>query len=146
MKEKYLQLVDKQIEKLSKEDFNLDAWKSSTIYLLTRIFGDEDPKIKEIDNMKIDYSSWSLRDSDAKYKPIETCKMKGREILEIARDEVELFGTNEEHNKLDDKLKDLLSGKDYNKLTSKESSEKERKEALKSLTKDKLIELVCSLY
>jgi len=142
VKDKYLQLIDKQIEKLSAQDFDLDAWKSSTIYLLSRIFGPSDQKINEINNLKIDYSSWALRDSNAKYKPIETCKRKGKEILEIAKDEIELFGVENSHTKFDNKLKELFNVDQYQQLISPETPDTLKTETLKSLTKEKLVALI----
>lgn len=146
MKEKYLKLLDKQIEKLSVGDFDLDAWKSSTIHLLSIIFGDKDPKIKEIDHLKVDYGSWALRDATPKYKPIEGCKKKGREILEIAKDEIDLLGVTNQKGSLDQKLKEALSESQYAKFTLPTSTEKERSDVLKSLSKDKLIELLSNVY
>lgn len=131
--------------KLDAEDFDLDAWKSSAIYVLMRIFGSTDPKITEINNLKIDYSSWALRDSNAKYKPIETCKRKGKEILEIAKDEIELFDIPQEPDPMNEKLKRMVSNEQFENFTSPDTSENERSEILKSLTKDELTELVLSL-
>lgn len=145
MKEKHILLIDKQIEKLSEADFNLEAWKSATIYLLRKIFGETDAKIREIDNLKIDYSSWALRDSDSKYQPIENCKRKGREILEIAKDEIELFGLENPIEKLTEKLKLLLPEAKYKAITSPESSEQERVKILKTIDKEKLAEMVNEL-
>ena len=49
MEEKYIQLFTRQIEKLDTEDFDLEAWKSSTIVLLKKVFGAQDPKIEQIE-------------------------------------------------------------------------------------------------
>lgn len=92
MPKKLISLLQKQIEKLKQPDFDLEAWKSATVALLSRIFGEGDSKVKQINELKIDYSSWALRDSNAKYKPVETCKKKGQAILEAAIDEIESFG------------------------------------------------------
>ncbi len=145
MEEKYHKLLDKQIAKLSANDFDLEAWKSSAGYVLSIIFGPEDAKIKEIEKLKIDYSSWALRDSPSDYKPIETCKKMGREILEIAKDEIDLIGVRSPKVQLNEKLKELLSNSQFEKFTSEDSSLEQRNEVLKSLNKDKLIELVSSM-
>ncbi|WP_421874413.1 hypothetical protein [Marinoscillum sp.] len=92
MKKQFVKLLEKQIDKLEAEDFDLEAWKSSSISILTRIFGEDSPKVKQIDQLKIDYSSWALRDSNSQYKPVESCKRKGREILSTAIDEIDTFG------------------------------------------------------
>ena len=92
MAEKYVKLLKSQIKKLDVENFDLEAWKSSTVNLLTRIFGEDDGKVKEIFHLKIDYGSWVLRDAKASYKPLESCKRKGLEILEASITELENFG------------------------------------------------------
>lgn len=92
MKQQYIRLLNNQVEKLASEDFDLEAWKSSTVSVLTRIFGGDDPRIQQIDQLKIDYSSWALRDSNAGYQPIASCKRKGKELLVTAIEEIETFG------------------------------------------------------
>ena len=87
-----MKLLRSQVKKLDVENFDLEAWKSSTVNLLTRIFGEDDGKVKEIFHLKIDYGSWVLRDAKASYKPLESCKRKGLEILEASITELENFG------------------------------------------------------
>lgn len=140
---KYVKLLDKQIAKLSDNTFDLDAWKSSTIYLLTLIFGKEDPKIKEVEDLKIDYSSWALRDSGSGYKPIETCKKKGHEILEIAKDELELFGATPGGQ--EEPLKEFLPGNAYNEFMAEDSTEDIKRGILKTLKKEQLLEIVLKM-
>ncbi len=90
MKKQQIQLFKKQVKKLDAEDFDLEAWKVSTQLLLGQAFGKYDEKTIAIRDLKIDYSSTMLRDSNSNYKPMETCKRKGREILELAIDELEM--------------------------------------------------------
>ncbi len=142
MEKKYIQLFTRQIEKLNAEDFDLEAWKSSTIVLLKKVFGDQDPKIEQIEKLKIDYSSWTLRDSNAKYKPIETCKKIGKEILLSAIDEIELLGVNDDNTA----LKAYFSQEKLEKLKSKDQSAKDKKAIIKKLKKDELEEIVLSLF
>ena len=142
MEEKYLKLIDNQIAKLALDDFDLDAWKSSTRYVLTMIFGAADSKIIEIDNLKIDYSSWALRDSKSDYKPIESCKKKGKEILLVAKDELELFGVKDRNQT--DLLKSILNDQ-TDKLLDKKTSIDERRAVLKKLSKDQLADVVLDL-
>lgn len=92
MTKKLIKLLQLQIEKLEAEDFDLEAWKASTASVLARVFGETDPRIKQINELRIDYSSWALRDSNSNYKPVETCKRKGKEILSTAISEIEMFG------------------------------------------------------
>lgn len=90
MKNPHIALLKKQIKKLDASDFDLEAWKLSTQLLLNQIFGSFDPKTLAIRDLKIDYSSTMLRDSNADYRPLETCKRKGREVLELSVDELEM--------------------------------------------------------
>jgi hypothetical protein len=90
MSEKNISLLRKRIEKLDDKEFDLEAWKEATMMVLGRIFGETDSSLKQIDNLKIDYSSWALRDATSKYNPAETCKKKGREILSSLIDELEV--------------------------------------------------------
>ncbi len=142
MIEKYIKLIDNQIAKLDADGFDLDAWKGSTKYVLTLIFGSKDAKISEVENLKIDYSSWALRDSKSDYKPIETCKKKGRELLEIAKDELELFGVKEHHGTA--KLKSILD-EESDQLFDKGITKGKKKEILKKLSKDQLVEVILKL-
>ena len=61
-----------------------------------RIFGPENQKIAQIEKIKYDQSSWALREAKGSKNMMETCKKQGREILEIAIDELEHFGLPDE--------------------------------------------------
>ncbi|NQZ76135.1 MAG: hypothetical protein HRT61_08500 [Ekhidna sp.] len=137
MKTQYIKLLKKQIEKLELESFDLEAWKTSTISVLHRIFGETDPRAKQIDHLKIDYSSWALRDSDSNYKPIETAKRKGKEVLITAIDEIEIFGAPESGTS-------EILGQDFaSKLQGMSDSEK--KKHFEGMKKDELVELILKL-
>ena len=137
MKSQYIKLLKKQISKLDEEKFDLEAWKTSAITVLHRIFGENDPRAKQIENLKIDYSSWMLRDSNSHYKPIETAKLKGKEIMNAAIDEIEIFGAPENHTS------DIL-GKEFAK-DLQVMSDKERQRHFDGMKKEKLVELLMKL-
>lgn len=137
MKSQYIKLLKKQITKLEDEHFDLEAWKTSAITVLHRIFGEDDPRVKQIENLKIDYSSWTLRDSNSNYKPIETAKLKGKEIINTAIDEIEIFGAPDNH------AMEVL-GQDFVKKIQKMSGS-ERKKHFEGMKKDKLVELLMQL-
>ncbi len=137
MKSQYIKLLKKQIAKIDNETFDLEAWKSSTIAVLSRVFGKEDIRLNQIEDLKIDYSSWTLRDSDANYKPIESAKLKGREILNTAIEEIEIFDT------LENRSKDIM-GKEFPKELQN-LSEKERKRHFEGMKKEKLVALLMKL-
>lgn len=135
---KFMQLLTRQIQKLDHEDFDLEAWKSGTITILHRILGDTTPHIKQIDALKIDYSSWALRDSNSKYNPIATCKKQGKAILEAALDEIEILGTQEqEKDTIYTKLAEALKEEEIQSLQSGN-----RTKMLASMKKEKLVKIV----
>ncbi len=136
-KKEYIKLLKKQISKLEEETFDLEAWKTSAITVLHRIFGETDLRAKQIENLKIDYSSWALRDSNSNYKPIETAKLKGKEVLNTAIDEIEIFGAPENH------VAGIL-GHDFVKKLQ-DMSDFERKKHFEGMKKDKLVELLLKL-
>lgn len=86
-----LEIIKKRIEKLTQEDFDLEAWKETTYAVLLKCLPADDPRLKQIDQLKVDYGSWALRDATSKYNPIETAKKKGKEVLESIVDEIELL-------------------------------------------------------
>ncbi|MEP0985893.1 hypothetical protein [Ekhidna sp.] len=137
MKSQYIKLLKKQIAKLGEDSFDLEAWKTSAITVLERIFGENDPRSKQIENLKIDYSSWALRDSNSNYKPVETAKLKGREVLNTAIDEIEIFGAPENH------AEEVLGKGFVKKLQS--MSDSERKKHFEGMKKDELVELLMKL-
>lgn len=137
MKSQYIKLLKKQIDKLEADTFDLEAWKTSAVTVLHRVFGESNPRAKQIEQLKIDYSSWMLRDSNANYKPVESAKRMGKEILITAIDEIEIFGSPENH------ASDML-GKEFAK-DLQAMSEKERKKHFDGMKKEKLVELLMKL-
>lgn len=140
MKEKLIKLLQNQMAKLEEQDFDLEAWKSSTISVLARVFDRNDPRISQIDQLRIDYSSWMLRDSNSHYKPIEHSKRKGREILRTAIEEIDVFGLG----KKEILLQNFFTDKELEILSS-EASDEEKLEVLKRLKKEDLQKLALAL-
>ncbi len=96
MKEPEIELLNKQVSKLNADDFDLEAWKTGAIILMERIFGPGNQKIKQLEKIKYDQSSWALREAKGSKNMMETCKKQGKEILDIAMDELRQFGFPEE--------------------------------------------------
>lgn len=94
MAQKEISILRNQIEKLDDPKFNLNVWKSTTIIVLDRIFGRDSEKINLVKNINYEYSSWTLRDTSG-VPASETVKKLGREILETAIHEIEVFGLPE---------------------------------------------------
>lgn len=144
MKDKIVKLLKTHLASLEEPDFDLEAWKSAVLSVLSKFFGPDDPKIKQIESLKIDYSSWALRDSNSSYNPKETCKRKGKSILESAINEAEIIGFpgDKEAPSLLDKLKIAVDAKDYKELTKSSTS---KTKALKSYKKEKLVAILDKL-
>jgi hypothetical protein len=128
------EIIKKRINKLDQEDFDLEAWKETTFSILQRILDTDDLRLKQINNLKVDYGSWALRDATSKYNPIETAKKKGKEVLESVLDDLALA------NPLDS-LSETLSGSVLKKIAK--SSKKE--DLIKVLNKEKKENLVAAL-
>jgi hypothetical protein len=109
MPDKEIQLLRTQIDKLGKKDFDLDAWKKYTIIILARIFGENSVKIKQIESIEYDYSSWSLRDTTGSNIYLDSCKKLGREILQASVDELETLGLPEAESTTDEFFR-VISG------------------------------------
>ena len=139
---KYAELIKKQISKLDNENFDLDAWKSSAYAVIKRIFGDFDPRLKQIESLRIDYSSWTLRDSSAKYKPIESSKNIGREIMQSALEEIEVFGMDTESNDFEKYFDEST----LQKLQDPKTSPEAKMKIIKKLKKSDLEKIVLSQF
>lgn len=137
-------LLQAQIDKLDKKEFDLDAWKQYTVVLLARIFGEHDPKIKQIEKIEYDFSSWSLRDTSGKSAYMETCKKLGREVLQASIDELKAFGLPDKKEKdnsipfevLESALEEELKISQFRKLKAliiEEEDQEEKKKKLKDL-------------
>ncbi|NTV83313.1 MAG: hypothetical protein HGA23_03305 [Bacteroidales bacterium] len=144
MPDKEIQLIKAQIDKLAAKGFDLDAWKKATIIILARIFGENTLKIKQIESIEYDYSSWSLRDTTGSNIYLDSCKKLGREILQASVDELETLGlpkaeetSNEFFLVITGALQDELKGsqvKEINQiLASGESPETKRGQILEKL-------------
>jgi len=106
---KEIELLQKQIYKLDDKTFDLDAWKINTINLFERFFGVNTTKIKQINELKYDFSSWSLRDTSGTQDSI---KKKAKVIVNAAIYEIDNFGLEKrtsQNDDLADKILEVLS-------------------------------------
>ena len=133
---KQIAVLKKQLAKLDSENFDLEAWKSSSSSFLSRLFGAKDTKVKQIEGLKIDYGSWALRDASSSYNPASSCKKQGREIIEAAINELETFGlpgTSLDASVIIQALEDQLKVsqlKELNKVLTNDQSEEDKKKGL----------------
>ncbi len=159
-KEKAIQLLREFINKLDREDFNLEAWKNSVTLILERIFGNGAPVISKIQELSYHMSSWALRDTLGKSSWEEQIRRNAKEIMETAILELEIAGTDEEDLKkqnevfsaIEEALENELKGSQYKALQAILAKEKDpslRKEKVKdflqSLDQETLQEMLTTL-
>jgi hypothetical protein len=95
MIEKQIDLIQKQIEKLTSSDFDLSAWKSSSILILDRIFGNDFQGIKAIEKINYKSGGLSMGNHSSSWNNMDSCKKQGKEILLTCITELETFGERE---------------------------------------------------
>lgn len=121
MAEKEIALLKEQIARLDEKKFDLDAWKNRTGIFLERIFGKESPKLKMIQELHYDYSSWNLRDTYAggSAKDKDPLRIQAKEILEATIAELESLGLpqeKKEQQKTRELLEDELTGRQMKEI------------------------------
>jgi hypothetical protein len=155
MAEKEITLLKEQIARLDDKKFDLEAWKNHTIIFLERIFGKENSKIKMIQNLHYDYSSWSLRDTFAggSAKDKDPVRIQAKEILDAVISELENLGLPQQKReklKIKELLEDELTGRQSKELeTILKSGEQEKEEKiqeiLEGLEKENLASIISKL-
>ncbi|NOY36755.1 MAG: hypothetical protein GXO83_04195 [Chlorobi bacterium] len=90
--EKQIELIRTQIGKLDAPDFDLEAWKNTSILILSRIFGQTSLIVSKIQSLSHHLSSWALRDTLGKTSGEEQVKRNAREMLETVILEIETLG------------------------------------------------------
>ena len=155
MAKKEIALLREQIDRLNDKMFDLDAWKNRTEIFLERIFGKESPKLKMIQNLHYDYSSWSLRDTyvGGSVKDKDPVRIQAEEILEAIIDEIESLGLPEDEKeqlKIMELLDDELTGKQMREIDNLLQSDDPDKvdkitKALEILPKENLATMIAKL-
>jgi len=102
MAQKEIKLLEQQIARLNDKDFDLEAWKKYTIIFLARIFGSDDEKIRQTEQLDFEFSSWTLRDASGDKSYEDGTKKLAKEILTAAIDEIKVFGAPERTKKEED--------------------------------------------
>jgi len=147
MVNKEIKLLERQIEKLTASDFDFEAWKKYSVIILSRIFGDNDEKIKQLKNIDFEFSSWSLRDASGNESYEEGSKRLATEVLKAAIDELKIYGIpNIDNNNKDVVSRELLNiildelkgsqVKELSKILSSSDSMTEKKRRVKELIKE----------
>jgi len=144
----FIGILNKQVTALSEKDFDLEAWKKGTIARLKSIYSEDDDRIKQLQEIKIDYSSWALRDSNASYKPIDSCKKVGKAIVEAIIDDLTVFGLpaskTKDHGSLLLKILEEAKREEFENLMQN-PGDKSFKKFLQTLSKKELADVVIYL-
>jgi hypothetical protein len=148
MAQEEIALLKQQIDRLDEKKFDLEAWKNRTVIFLERIYGHENSKLKMINDLHYDYSSWSLRDTFAggTEKDKDPVRIQAKEILEAIIAELETLGIPEvkkEQQILLELLEDDLTGKQIREIDAALHAAPEEKEEkitkiLENLSKENL--------
>lgn len=110
MKKEAIKLLKQQLEKIDNKDFDLESWKKYTIIILSRVFGEENQKIKQIDDLEFEYNSWSLRDASGNESYEDGTTKLAKEIIQASIDEIAAFGITEPgKNNYDQELETILN-------------------------------------
>jgi hypothetical protein len=145
---KEIEILSEQIKKLDDKSFDLDVWKLHTTIILSRIFGDNSDKIRQIENIQYDFSSWTLRDTTGNTSNLETCKKMGKELLQASIDELRTFGLPDLKSPVNDVIPaSVLSGaledelklsqlRDLKKIVNADLNREEKTKLIKDLFKE----------
>lgn len=145
MVQKEIKLLQQQIDKLYADDFELAPWKKYTVIFLERIFGAGNEKIRMINEIDFEFSSWTLRDASGNESYEERSKKEAQEILQAAIDELKTFGLPDKATKeatgrtlkeLLNCLLDELKGSQVKQLKavlSSDDNEEEKKRKVKDI-------------
>lgn len=146
MVKKEIKFLQKQIEKLDAKDFDFEAWKKYSMLQLTRIFGEKDPKISQLNKIDFEFNSWSLRDASGNESYEEGSKRLAREVLQAAIDELDIYGLPEKESDINDFITDIIGivtdefkGSQIKKLKVilfSNESEEEKKRRIKELLEE----------
>jgi len=103
LKKEAIKLLKQQLEKLDAKDFDLNAWKKYTVVILSRVFGEDNLKIKQVEDLEFEYNSWSLRDASGNESYEDGTIKLAREIIQASIDEITAFGIPESKSSMSNK-------------------------------------------
>jgi hypothetical protein len=141
MSENEIDLLRQQIASIDTKKFDLEAWKAPTLMLVSRIFGATSEHVRQIRELKYDYSSWTLRDTSGGGQLTDPVRVRAREILEAAISEIQKLGVPPPVRTMSgvlDSFRKELTGKemqDLEKILLLNDSDK--RQALKSFLNDR---------
>jgi len=92
MSENEIELLRQQVASIDTKKFDLEAWKAPTLMFVSRIFGAASEHVRQIRELKYDYSSWTLRDTSGGGQLTDPVRVRAKEILEAAISELQNLG------------------------------------------------------
>ena len=92
MSENEIELLRQQIASIDTKKFDLEAWKAPTLMFVSRIFGATSEHVRQIRELKYDYSSWTLRDTSGGGQLTDPVRVRAKEILDAAISELQNLG------------------------------------------------------
>ena len=92
MSENEIELLQQQIASIDNKKFDLEAWKAPTLMFVSRIFGASSEHVRQIRELKYNYSSWTLRDTSGGGQLTDPVRVRAKEILEAAISELQNLG------------------------------------------------------
>jgi hypothetical protein len=141
MSENEIELLKQQIASIDTKKFDLEAWKAPTLMFVSRIFGATSEHVRQIRELKYDYSSWTLRDTSGGGQLTDPVRVRAKEILEAAISELQNLGTPPIINALSGVLESFrkeLTGKEMQDLEKiLLLNENEKRQALKSFLNER---------
>ena len=93
--QKHVEILKKQIEKLTSNTFDLEGWKSSSSVLIGRIFSNSHQAIKAIEKIEFSSGGYAIGDVSNFWDNMDSCKQQGKDIIEACILELESFGIPE---------------------------------------------------
>lgn len=141
MPETEIELLRQQIASIDTKKFDLEAWKAPTLMFISRIFGATSEHVRQIRELKYDYSSWTLRDTSGGGQLTDPVRVRAKEILEAAISELQKLGVPRVTDKASgilDSFRKELTGKEMQDLEKiLLLNESDKRQALKLFLNDK---------
>lgn len=141
MSDNEIELLRQQKASLDIKKFDLEAWKAPTLMFVSRIFGATSEHVRQIRELKYDYSSWTLRDTSGGGQLTDPVRVRAKEILEAAISEIQNLGTPPPVSNTSvilDSFRKELTGKEMQDLEKiLLLNESEKRQALKSFLNDR---------
>lgn len=100
------------IKAVDQRNFNLEVWKLKAGIVIKEVFGNDDVKLKMINQLNYDYSSWSLRDQSGSGQ-LGAVKDEAKGILEAALLELSLSSSIPN---IIDELKGFITQEEFEQL------------------------------